>query len=123
MTDKKIIENPNKLIDKLFCNRIENNKKLSEKYDKLLDYIKPFIQQNEEMTKLMNDIRIDINLGLNTQDMVLSMSLLANNMAWEMMRPKIPIKIKCHKCGEVVLDMAELEKEFNDKVDKGKIKI
>ncbi|MFH1547066.1 MAG: hypothetical protein ABIC57_01115 [bacterium] len=115
MSSEKVIQNPSKLIDELFGIRLENNKKLAEDYDKLSDYIKPFIEQDKEMLKLMRETGFKIRIGLNMDDVILCSSLLANNLAWEMARPKIPFKIKCHKCGEVVFDMTALEKEFEKK--------
>jgi len=107
--------NPIKIIDKLFSMRLKNNKELSDKYQKLYEYINPFLQQNEDILKLANSIKFSINFGLNTDDVVLITSLMASTIAQELTRPRMPFKITCHKCGELVMDMSALEEEFDKK--------
>lgn len=120
--ENKTIKSPNKIIDDLLSNRIKTLKQLGDDFNKLYDYIKPFVEQDKKMFELMNDIRYRINIGLGIDDFVLVSSMFANNIAFEMARPKIPLKITCHKCGEVVLDMTALEESFKKEVEEGKIK-
>ena len=50
-------KNPTDLLDGLMTKRLEHFKEVSDKYDKLYDYIKPFLQYNEDMQKIASDIK------------------------------------------------------------------
>lgn len=116
------IESPNQVIDKIMSKRLESNKELSSKFSKLYDYIKPFVEQNKEMKELMNSIKFSINIGLNTDDLVLFTGLMTTTLTQELMRPRLPMKIKCHKCGELVMDMSALEEAFDKKFGYDKLR-
>jgi len=116
MTDKP--KSPINMIDELFSKRLESNKELSEKYKKLYDYIKPFVHQNEEMEKLLNDIKFTIDISLNIDDMILSTALITSTMSMEMLRPRIPHKVVCEKCGTVCYDFTELQEQFDKEFNK-----
>ena len=111
----KIEEKPYNWLDKLFVNRLENNKSLAEKYDKLLSHIKPLIDGDKEMMSLAQTLQIDVNIGLMTQDLILSTALMTNFFMMDKMRPIFPDKIVCHKCGEVVLDVTEINNTLRTK--------
>ena len=109
-----------KVLDKVFTKRLKNIEELITNYNQLYDYIKPLIETNDYMLDLANKLKIDVSIGLASDDIILSTTLISQNVIMESLRPKFPTKIKCHKCGEVVFDITELEKAFGDKKNEKK---
>ncbi len=108
------IKKPYEDISKAQKKYFEEWKKFSKNYHKLEEYIKPFVEQNKEYEKIMQDISASLialpisNLVINT----IHLGIATNMM--KITRASIPpLKIVCHKCNTVVWDVTDV-KDFLD---------
>jgi hypothetical protein len=77
--EKMYQSHPMAKIEKLVKRKTEQMSRLLEQYDKLHDYIKPFIETNKEMRELESSIRTELVIVPIT-DMVLLTIIQANNL-------------------------------------------
>ena len=103
-------KNPIELIAEAHSNYIKEWTNFSENYHKLYDYIKPFLEQNEEYKEIASKINVSL-IALPIRHLVITTMQRAHpKVMMDVARSSIPpLKIACRKCKIVVWDITELK--------------
>ena len=104
------IKNPIELIGEAYSNYLKEWTNFSENYHKLYDYIKPFLEQNEEYKEIASKVNTSL-IVLPVSHLVIStMQRAHTKVMLDVARASIPpLKIECPKCKIVVWDITELK--------------
>lgn len=104
------IKNPTEIIGEAQTNYLKEFNEFTENYRKLYDYIKPFIEQNEEYKEIASKLNTSL-LVLPLSHFVINTIHVAQIGAMrDIARASIPpLKIECPKCKLVVWDVSKLK--------------
>ena len=108
------IKNPIELIAEAHSNYIKEWTNFSENYHKLYDYIKPFLEQNEEYKEIASKINTSLIVLPISHLVINTMQHAHTKVMLDVARASIPpLKIECPKCKIVVWDVSELKELLN----------
>lgn len=104
------IKNPIEMITQAQSNYLKEWNDFSENYHKLYDYIKPFLEQNEEYKEIASKVNISL-IALPVTHLVIStMQHAHTKVMLDVTRASIPpLKIECPKCKIVVWDVSKIK--------------
>lgn len=103
-------KNPIEMITQAQSNYLKEWSNFSENYHKLYDYIKPFLEQNEEYKEIASKINASLIALPVSHLLINTIQREHTKVMLDVVRASVPpLKIECPKCKIVVWDITKLK--------------